>query len=178
MTNDKDNGNKNSLDQLLSRAGQAPAPGSDEPQPDSGKADSTGEEAEKEKEKTEEEEEKKSLRHSIWELTRDEAEDEKLDLSFKSLVGGDFLTAKVFRRQAAYILLIFVLLFVYVGNRYACQNAELKQKELTDTLNDRKFKAITVASQLTEESMRSNIEESLPDTTLKTSTQASYYLTE
>ena len=178
MSKDNDNSNTDSLGQLLNRAEQATPATSEEPQRNGTDAGKTEEGKDKAKAEASENDYKKSLRHSIWELTRDESEDEKTNLSFKSFIGGDFLNAKVFRRQAGYIFFIFVLLFIYVGNRYACQNAELKQKELNDTLNDRKFKAITVASQLTEETMRKSIEESLPDTTLKTSTKASYYLTE
>lgn len=178
MTKDKDNEKGNSLDQLLERAGQAPAPAHEEQQPSGEDEGTTHADADPEKPDAKKAERKKGLARSIWEMTQDEGEDEKIDLSLNSLIGGNFLTAKAFRRQAVYILFIFVLLFIYVGNRYACQSAELKQKELNDTLNDRKFKAITVASQLTEETMRKSIEESLPDTTLKTSTQASYYLTE
>jgi len=56
------------------------------------------------------------------------------------------------------------------------QREEIRREDLSKQLNDRKFKALTISSELTEYSMRSSVEENLSDTTLRTSTKSSYYL--
>ena len=73
-------------------------------------------------------------------------------------------------------MLLCVLAIIYVSNRYAYQREEIRRDQLARELNDRKFKALTIAGELTEYSMRSHIEENLTDSTLKTSTQASYFI--
>lgn len=65
---------------------------------------------------------------------------------------------------------------IYISNRYAYQREEIRREDLSKQLNDRKFKALTISSELTEYSMRSSVEENLSDTTLRTSTKSSYYL--
>ena len=98
------------------------------------------------------------------------------DISIKTILGGDFFTRKRFRRQLGLIVLLCVLAIIYVSNRYAYQREEIRRDQLARELNDRKFKALTIAGELTEYSMRSHIEENLTDSTLKTSTQASYFI--
>ncbi|MDY2624647.1 MAG: FtsL-like putative cell division protein [Alloprevotella sp.] len=98
------------------------------------------------------------------------------DISIKTILGGDFFTRKRFKRQLGLIVLLCVLAIIYVSNRYAYQREEIRRDQLARELNDRKFKALTIAGELTEYSMRSHIEENLTDSTLKTSTQASYFI--
>ena len=110
-------------------------------------------------------------------LTDIDDEDEGTgELSIKAILGGDFLNRKRFKRQIGMIVLLCVLAIIYVSNRYAYQREEIRRDQLARDLNDRKFKALTIAGELTEYSMRSHIEENLVDSTLKTSTKASYYI--
>ena len=103
-------------------------------------------------------------------------EDEDFDISLRSLLGGDIFGSKRFRRQIGYFILLCVLAIIYISNRYAFQREEIRREDLSKQLNDRKFKALTISSELTEYSMRSSVEENLSDTTLRTSTKSSYYL--
>lgn len=114
---------------------------------------------------------KKALRQ----LT-DISEEGDPDMSLRTILGGDILAGRRFRRQLGYLLLLTCLAIVYVTNRYACQREEIRRDELADTLLDRKYKALTISGQLTEYSMRSRVEENLRDTTLRTSTRAAYYI--
>lgn len=97
-------------------------------------------------------------------------------VTLRTVLGGDILAGPWFRRQVGYVVLLVVLSILYVGNRYACQREEIRREDLADTLTDRKFKVLTISSELTEFSMRSNVEENVPDTTLRTSVESSYYL--
>lgn len=117
-----------------------------------------------------EEQARKSFRQFI---SDDEGES---PLTLRNILGGDMFGGRRFRRQMWYFLMLCAMAVVYVANRYACQRAEIRREELSNQLQDRKFKALTAAAELTEFSMRSNVEENLPDSTLHTSTRAAYNL--
>ncbi|MBR1593417.1 MAG: hypothetical protein IJ659_09715 [Alloprevotella sp.] len=105
-----------------------------------------------------------------------EEEGEKLDLSLRSILGGDILAGGWFRRHFWYIVLCIALCIVYVGNRYYVQKELILKRQLEDSIVDRRYKLITISSQITERTRRSNVEKSLADTTLKTSTTPIYTL--
>lgn len=153
----------------------------DEPLPPKGKKAKHGKEDEARDEATERTEEKKRKKEDKKERARRAFrhfadEDEDFDISLRSLLGGDIFGSKRFRRQIGYFILLCVLAIIYISNRYAYQREEIRREDLSKQLNDRKFKALTISSELTEYSMRSSVEENLSDTTLRTSTKSSYYL--
>lgn len=102
--------------------------------------------------------------------------EEEGDVSLRSVLGGDILGSRRFRRLIWYLLLLTVMAVIYVSNRYAYQREEIRRADLAKELTDRQYKALTVSSELTEYSMRSNVEERLTDTTLQISTSASFYI--
>lgn len=106
-----------------------------------------------------------------------EDEGEKVDLSLRSILGGDILAGGWFRRHFWYIVLCIGLCILYVGNRYYVQKEVILQRQLDDSIVDRRYKLITISSQITERTRRGNVEKSLADTTLKTSTTPIYMLT-
>lgn len=153
----------------------------DEPLPPKGKKAKHGKEDEVRDEAAERTEEKKRKKEDKKERARRAFrhfadEDEDFDISLRSLLGGDIFGSKRFRRQIGYFILLCVLAIIYISNRYAYQREEIRREDLSKQLNDRKFKALTISSELTEYSMRSSVEENLSDTTLRTSTKSSYYL--
>lgn len=153
----------------------------DEPLPPKGKKAKHSKEDEARDEATERKEEKKRKKEDKKERARRAFrhfadEDEDFDISLRSLLGGDIFGSKRFRRQIGYFILLCVLAIIYISNRYAYQREEIRREDLSKQLNDRKFKALTISSELTEYSMRSSVEENLSDTTLRTSTKSSYYL--
>lgn len=153
----------------------------DEPLPPKDKTAKHGKEDEARDEATERKEEKKRKKEDKKERARRAFrhfadEDDDFDISLRSLLGGDIFGSKRFRRQIGYFILLCVLAIIYISNRYAYQREEIRREDLSKQLNDRKFKALTISSELTEYSMRSSVEENLSDTTLRTSTKSSYYL--
>lgn len=153
----------------------------DEPLPPKDKTAKHGKDDEARDEATERKEEKKRKKEDKKERARRAFrhfadEDEDFDISLRSLLGGDIFGSKRFRRQIGYFILLCVLAIIYISNRYAFQREEIRREDLSKQLNDRKFKALTISSELTEYSMRSSVEENLSDTTLRTSTKSSYYL--
>ncbi len=105
-----------------------------------------------------------------------EAENVRVPVNFRTLLGGDYLTKGWFMKNFWYIAMLVVMVVVYVGSRYSCQQEMIATKALTDTLLDRRYKALTRLSQLKERTLRSVIEESLEDTTLQTAATPSYNL--
>lgn len=103
-------------------------------------------------------------------------EEEHIPMSLASILGGDILGGKWFRKQFWYMLMITGMIVVYVANRYACQQEMIQTKVLSDTLLDRRYKALTRSSQLKERTRRSFIEQNLADSTLKTAKTPSFNL--
>ena len=122
---------------------------------------------------------KKDSLQALKELTSEDdasvTEDHK-SVTLGTLLGGDILAGKWFRRNFFFLVMIVVMLVLYVGNRYRCQQEFIETRNLTDTLIDRKYKALTRSSQLKEKMRRSYIQEVLVDTTLKTANTPSYNL--
>lgn len=98
-----------------------------------------------------------------------EEDETPVNLSWHTIIGGDILASGWLRRQFWMIILITAFTIIYVGNRYACQQEAIERSMLTDTLLDRKYKALTQSSELLEKTLRSNIEEELADSTIQTS---------
>lgn len=111
-------------------------------------------------------------------FTNDESEDRPhgRPKTLNSLLGGDIFAMPWFRHQIPYFIMVLLMLFVYVNNRYTCQSKLREQSMLNDTLLDRRYKALTRSSQLKECMRRGYIEKVLTDTTLQTSNTPSYNL--
>lgn len=139
------------------------------------------EEAKAEAEKVEIERDKKKALKALRELTADEdnpvgMEGSHTKITLSSILGGDMLGGRWFRRQFWFIVMVVAMLIVYISNRYSCQQEMIQTKMLTDTLLDRCYKALTRSSQLKEKTRRSYIEDALTDTTLQTSNTPSFNL--
>lgn len=81
--------------------------------------------------------------------------------TLRRILGGDFLTAEMLRKQIWVIVLIAAFTLVYVSNRYSCQKDLLEINELNDKLKDAKYKALASSSELTEICRESNVLEML-----------------
>ncbi len=79
------------------------------------------------------------------------------NITLARILGGDILTGRMIKSQMGTILLIVIMLFVYISNKYIC-NQEIQQiDKLRTTLTDAKYKALTTSSILTEKSRLSKI---------------------
>jgi len=114
------------------------------------------------RERTEEEKAASAFKH----LTAEEDED-RPGVSLRTILGGDILQGKWFRRNFWFICMVALMCIFYVSNRYSCQQAIIETDRLMDTLADRRYKALTAESQVKEYSRRSKVEASLQDTTLR-----------
>ena len=77
--------------------------------------------------------------------------------TLKSWIDGNMLT-DLLTRQAGMIALVAALVIVYVGNRYAFQQEQVRIQTLRAKLNDVKYEALARSSELMEKSRESNIQ--------------------
>ena len=90
-------------------------------------------------------------------------EDPKLTptLTLRTILGGDFLTADMVRRQIWLFLLMVVFTIVYVAFRYQCQQDLIAIDKLEKEVLDAKYKALSSSSKLTEKCRESHVLEAL-----------------
>lgn len=132
--------------------------------------------AEEKRGQTVEEKPAGSLLRRLTADDQEEIERPQKSYNFRAIMGGDLLTKGWFRKNFWYIVMVVLMTIVYVSGRYSCQQEMIATKALSDTLLDRRYKALTCMSQLKERTRRSVIEESLADTALQTSVTPSYNL--
>ena len=120
-----------------------------------------------------------SLQEAIKEQAREDEAAQSTTFTLRKILGGDFLTAEMLRRQIGVILLIVVFVIIYISNRYSCQQKMLEIDKLKVELQDAKYRSLSSASELTERCRESNVLEMLRnnrDSTLKIPTLPPYII--
>lgn len=120
-----------------------------------------------------------TFRQALQEQIHEEDNIPRQNLSIMKLLGGDFFTAQILRRQVWLMLLIVFFVIVYISNRYSCQKNLLEIDKLKSELQDAKYKALSTSSALTERSRQSNVLEMLKfnkDSVLKIANQPPYII--
>lgn len=100
--------------------------------------------------------------------------------TLRKILGGDFLTADVMRKQIGVIILVAFMTMIYVSNRYSCQQDLIEINDLRQELKDAKYKALASSSELTEICRESHVLEMLrnnEDSVLHISNQPPYIIT-
>lgn len=105
--------------------------------------------------------EEKELSDAVERYVSDEDEDDLGEISFKSILGGDLLQSRFFRRQVMFIVFVAVLLLVYTGNRYSSQQDIITIDSLKVRLQQERYNVLTQSSELLNLSRQSNIEQQL-----------------
>lgn len=83
---------------------------------------------------------------------------QKKKKNIKAWFGGDMLLSPLLQRHLGLILLGFVLIILYVSNRYAFQQEQEQIQRLRTELEDVKYEALARSSELKEKSRESNIQ--------------------
>jgi len=120
-----------------------------------------------------------SLEEAFKEQAREDEAAQSTTFTLRRILGGDFLTAEMLRRQIGVILLIVIFVIIYISNRYSCQQKLLEIDKLNVELQDAKYKSLSSASELTERCRESNVLEMLQnckDSVLKTPTLPPYII--
>ncbi len=102
-----------------------------------------------------------SLKEVIQERATEDEAPQSATFSLRRILLGDVLNTTFMRRQIWLILLITIFLFIYISNRYSCQQSLIKIDRLKQELKDAKFRALSSSSQLTEKCRETNVLELL-----------------
>ena len=94
---------------------------------------------------------------------RAKEEDPKLTstMTLRTILGGDFLTADMVRRQIWLFVLMVIFTILYVAFRYQCQQDMIAIDKLEKEVLDAKYKALSSSSTLTEKCRESHVLEAL-----------------
>ena len=119
------------------------------------------EEASLKDEATDVKEQAKKTIQMIKEQAREE--DPKLTptLTLRTILGGDFLTADMVRRQIWLFVLMVIFTIFYVAFRYQCQQDLIAIDKLEKEVLDAKYRALSCSSTLTEKCRESHVLEAL-----------------
>ncbi len=126
----------------------------------------------------EEESVKREVEEVINKLDEDSVDDD-VELSLRSLLGGDILASKFIRRQILFIIFVVGLMIFYTANRYASQDEQIEIDNLRKELQDVKYNVLTQSSELMNYTRQSNVEEILkktPDSVLSSPETAPYLI--
>jgi hypothetical protein len=74
------------------------------------------------------------------------------------ILGGTVFTEDFFWKNARFIITVFVILILYIGNRYSCIEKRAKIESLQQELKDAKFESLTIAARLMGMSRESKVE--------------------
>lgn len=128
-------------------------------------------------------EKKSGFRTTITRLFRGDfdQDDEQItgEVTLNKIFGGNILSAAFLQRQVLVIILIAVFTVLYISNRYSCQRSLGTIATLTRTLQEEKYKALSINSQLTEMTRESHVLEYLrtsKDSVLHIATQPPYII--
>lgn len=115
----------------------------------------------KQQEEVDNEQQLQETLKKIQETAQDSDTHPGQQLTLKSVLGGDFLTAGFMRSQVGIILLVVAFTLVYIGFRYQCQQDMVSIRKLEIQLKDAKNKALAASSTLTEKCRESHVLETL-----------------
>ena len=89
------------------------------------------------------EEEQPSLEEAFKEQAREDEAAQSATFTLRRILGGDFLTTQMLRRQIGVILLCVFFIIIYISNRYSCQKKMLEIDKLNIELQDAKYKSLS-----------------------------------
>jgi len=77
--------------------------------------------------------------------------------SLRDVINGNILTKRFIQKQYGLIIMIAVLAFLYVDNRYYCETQLAKEIEMKKKIQDLKYESLTISAELMQESRQSNV---------------------
>ena len=78
--------------------------------------------------------------------------------SFLYILGGGILKEDFIVKHTKMIVLVVMLIFIFIGNRYVCMQRLREIDRLQQQLRDVRFEALSISSELTGNSRQSQIE--------------------
>ncbi len=100
--------------------------------------------------------------NEIWNKIRNNEDFSEIKRgSIKDILNGNFLTKDFIRRQYGLLLLLVVLAFAYIDNRFYCEKQQARIVALQKQLKETKYEALTISAELMEMSRQSNVQKLL-----------------
>jgi len=78
--------------------------------------------------------------------------------SVRDFLNGNIFIKKFMRKQYRLILLIALLAFIYIGNRYYCESQIKKAEQLESQLTDLQYLSLPVSAELLQLSRKSTVQ--------------------
>ncbi|MDD3077671.1 MAG: FtsL-like putative cell division protein [Paludibacter sp.] len=83
--------------------------------------------------------------------------------TIRDVINGNIFTKKFFQKQYGLLIMLAILAFMYVDNRYYCETQLAQVIELKKKIKDVKYESLTISAQLMGISKQSNIEKMIID---------------
>lgn len=77
--------------------------------------------------------------------------------NFRDILNGNILTKRFFQKQYGLIIMVAVLAFFYVDNRYYCETQIAEEVHLKKQIQDLKYESLTISAELMQLSRQSNV---------------------
>ncbi len=77
--------------------------------------------------------------------------------SIRDVLNGEIFSKNFFKKQYGLIIMISILAFMYVDNRYTCENQMAKEVEMKKKIQDLKYESITISAELMSISRQSSV---------------------
>lgn len=77
------------------------------------------------------------------------------------ILGGTILTEDVFTKNIHFLIVLFVIVILYIGNRYSCIEKMASIEKYRSELKDAKYQSMTISSELTTLSRQSKVQHSI-----------------
>lgn len=77
--------------------------------------------------------------------------------TMRDILNGDILSKNFLRKQYILLILISLIAFLYVGNRYSCETQLAKEISLKKQILDLKYESMTISAELMRISRQSNV---------------------
>lgn len=78
--------------------------------------------------------------------------------SVMHVAGGTILTEDFFLKNTRFMLVIFILIVLYISNRYSCISKMSEIESLRRELKDAKYESVTISSELIGVSRQSQVQ--------------------
>ncbi len=77
--------------------------------------------------------------------------------SVRDILNGNILTKNFLKKQYSLLIMIAVLTFLYVDNRFYCETQLAKEIDMKKKIQDVKYESLTISAELMQLSRESNV---------------------
>lgn len=77
--------------------------------------------------------------------------------TLRDILNGNILTKKILKRQYLLFIMMALLMFLYVDNRFYCETQLAREIEMKKKIQDLKYESLTIKAELMKISRQSNV---------------------